>query len=131
MIYALTPEMAVGLELKPTAWFDADFEVDWPETIKLPRTYLITDGEGSYCFIQPQTEKTIEGHIYLDPANRGAKGKPIIADMLAWIDQNVEHGLLFAKTYERSTKLFLRRIGFTEMQSMGDLTFFFRMRPSG
>lgn len=100
-------------------WHDDIGTIDWDQTLAQPNWHLITDGDHSFCLIEPrwlpwssENENHFEAHLIIAPWNRGAEGLEIARDMLDWIDTQTNCAILYAKTTERKTRLFLRWLGF-------------------
>lgn len=96
-------------------------DIDWSATLAQPHWHLITDGQGSWCLIEPVngSAQHREGHLIIAPHRRGKAGLVIARDMLVWIEA---HGIasLIANAHDRATALFLRWLGFgaTEGKTM-------------
>lgn len=99
-------------------WHEDYLDLDW-ETMLNGGMHLITDGDRSYCLIERHSEDEIEGHVIICDKKRGLPSIEIAWAMLRWIDENVAHTTMLAKTTKRSTELWLRWLGFQYFEDRG------------
>lgn len=97
-------------------WHPRWRELDWSAMLDQPGWYLLTDGAGSWCLLEPVAGSTM-GHLIIAADQRGAAGLRIAQQMLAWI---AERGIneMVATPNGRKTRLFLRWLGFEDEGAM-------------
>lgn len=100
-------------------------EVDWQATIDQDSIMLITDGYGSYVFLEQMIPEMVEAHISVSTRlPHGLNSYDIGNAFLLYIKDNVSAEMICAKTMERKTRLYLRHLGFSEMGRDNRFTYF-------
>lgn len=84
--------------------------MDWDATLGQPSMTLITDDQASYCLLE-RHGSVGEGHLII-AHDRRRQGLVIADAMMVWLFASID-GLktVTAKTRDRHTRLFLRRLG--------------------
>jgi hypothetical protein len=105
------------------AWHEDIENFNWPSSLAQPNWTLLTDGQGSWCLLHPvdQTYSAtqhlrLEGHIIIAEHSRGRVGRDIARQMLDWIRAELSPDTIKAKAPEIKTRVFLRWIGFAEIE---------------
>lgn len=106
-----------------TAWHPDIEDFDWPASLVQANWTLLTDGQGSWCLLHPVDQTysatqhlALEGHIIIAGHSRGRVGRDIAREMLDWIRAELAPDTVKAKAPEIKTRLFLRWIGFREIE---------------
>lgn len=108
-------------------WHPCYDELDWLAMISQPGWHLITDGQSSYCLIEPLWSEHL-AHLIVAPDKRGKTGWQIARAMLEWIEAQGITSLI-ATVEERKTRLFLRRLGFDQVEGQPAILKWTAARP--
>jgi hypothetical protein len=87
---------------------------DWDAMLALPGWHMITDGQGSWCVLEPVNGSPhhFEGHLIIAANMRGKAGLSVAQTMLDWMTDNLPIATLYACAGSKKVALFLRWLGF-------------------